>query len=272
MLNKVVNKLRYWRGKYGPMGAAKAFARHAQKHLSWFPPGQELLAAAERRLHLHQQRLDFELFDAKHGTDTCGVIPLSELKLEKSAKGSFWYEASSPAIFRQLMAALAIPFGDFEFVDYGSGKGRVLMLAAEHGFRKVTGLEFSPELVEVARRNADIFNRGRAKPVVIELLHMDAADYVLPDVPLVLFFFCPFKGDLLDRVLANITASYARKPRPLILVFNGRNARSITKFCATGFNYREVSLQRDPTRFVHYRGLIFTAPTGSPNGNQKVDF
>jgi SAM-dependent methyltransferase len=108
--------------------------------------------------------------------------------------GCLWYEAASPVIFRQFMAALEIPFDDFEFVDYGSGKGRVLMLAAEQGFRKATGIEFAGELVEVARKNVEIFNRSRAKPAIIESRRMDAKDYVLPDVPLVLFFFQPVQG------------------------------------------------------------------------------
>jgi hypothetical protein len=86
----------------------------------------------------------------------------------------------------------------------------------------------------------------------------------LPDVPLVLFFFSPFRDTVLDRVLSNITASHAQNPRPLFLVFNGRNPESIERFRATGFACREVSLQRDPTRFIHYRGLIFAALTESP--------
>ncbi len=260
----MLNRLR-WREKYGLIGAARAIASHAKKQLGWFPPGQKLLSVAKKRLALHQQRLDFQLFDAKHGTDTSGVIPLFDLKVaESEAAGCIWYEAASPVIFRQLMAALEIPFGGFEFVDYGSGKGRMLMLAAEQGFRKATGIEFAVELVEVARKNAEIFNRGRAKPTVIETLHMDARDYILPDVPLVLFFFSPFRGAVLDRVLANITASHARNPRPLFLVFNGRNPESIERFRATGFACREVSLQRDPTRFIHYRGLIFAASHQEP--------
>jgi SAM-dependent methyltransferase len=250
-----------WREKYGLIGGARAVAKQAKKQLGWFPPGQKVFAAAQRRIDLLQLRLDSQLFDAKHGTDTSGVISLSKLKLAKSATlGCIRYEAASPLIFRQLMAALEIPFGDFEFVDYGSGKGRVLMLAAQQGFRKATGIEFAAELVEVARKNADIFNRGRAMPTAIETLHMDARDYMLPDVPLVLFFFSPFRGAVLDRVLANITASYRRHPRPLFLVFNGWNPKSIERFCATGFACREVSLQRDPTRFIHYRGLIFAVP------------
>lgn len=258
----MLDKVRSWREQYGPMGAARAFAAYAKRRLRWFPPGRLLANAAKQRLNRRQQRLDFQVFDAEHGTDTSGVVQLAALGLRgMRAAGCLHYEAASPAIFRQLMAALEIPFADFAFVDYGSGKGRLLMLAAELGFRRAIGIEFAAELVAVAQKNAEIFNRARAKPTAIETLHMDARDYVLPDVPLVLYFFSPFKDAVLDRVLSNITASYAKNPRPIFLVFNGRNPESIEKFRATGFACREVSLRRDPTRFKHYRGLIFAAPT-----------
>ncbi len=264
----MLKKLWALREKYGLMGTARNVASHAKKQLDWFPPGRKFFTAAEQRLDRRQQRLDFQLFDAEHGTDTSGVIPLSNLALaDNPTPGCLWYEAASPVIFRQLMAALEIPFGDFAFVDYGSGKGRLLMLAAEKGFRKATGIEFAAKLVEVARRNAEIFNSGRVTTTPIETLHMDARDYILPDEPLVLFFFSPFLGAMLDRVLANITASYARNPRPLYLVFNGRSKKSIEKFRATGFSAREASLERDRTRFIHYRGFIFAAAhRGSESG------
>jgi hypothetical protein len=73
----------------------------------------------------------------------------------------------------------------------------------------------SPLLVGVARRNAEIFNRGRVTPTAIETLHMDPRDYVLPDVPLVLFFFSPFKGAVLDRANQHHRVLRAKSPPAL---------------------------------------------------------
>lgn len=261
----MIQKLRYWSGKYSARGALKTLAHNAGKKFHRLPPVRAACAAVIRRLDEQQLRLDHELFDAHHGTDTGGVIALTDLKLANTSPAECnWYEGASPRIIQQLFDALDIPFGEFDFVDFGSGKGRVLMLAAERGFRKSIGVEFAGDLVEVARKNAEIFNRRRAVPASIESLHMDAMDYVLPDVPLVIYFYCPFFGAVLDRVLANITASHARNPRPIILLFNGQNAVVIGKFRATGFTEREVNLVRDPTRFIHYRGIIYTAPDRRP--------
>jgi hypothetical protein len=261
----MIKKLSYVLRKYSARGAVKTAAQFAQKKSGWCPPARAACAAVVRHLDQQQLRMDHALFDALHGTDTGGVIALADLKLVNSATAEcYWYEGASPSIIRQLFGALTIPFGEFDFVDFGSGKGRVLMLAAEQGFRRSIGVEFAGDLVEVARKNAEIFNSRRSKPAIIESLHMDAMDYVLPDKPLVIYFYCPFYGAVMDRVLANITSSHARNPRPIILLFNGQNEAVIEKFRATGFTEREIHLQRDPTRFIHYRGLIFISPNRSP--------
>jgi hypothetical protein len=61
-------------------------------------------------------------------------------------------------------------------------------------------------------------------------------------------------------VLGNIKASQARHPRPIHLLFNGQNPDVIAQFKKLGFPCREIKLKRDRTRFLHYRGLIFSAP------------
>jgi tRNA1(Val) A37 N6-methylase TrmN6 len=46
-------------------------------------------------------------------------------------------------------------------VDYVSGMGKVLLLAARYPFRRVTGMEFSAELHKIAERN----HQGQKLPV-----------------------------------------------------------------------------------------------------------
>ena len=54
--------------------------------------------------------------------------------------------AIEPARFRKVLASLQIAFHDYTFIDFGSGKGRALLLASEFPFKRIIGLEFSPEL------------------------------------------------------------------------------------------------------------------------------
>jgi hypothetical protein len=48
---------------------------------------------------------------------------------------------------------------DFTFTDFGSGEGRVLLIAAGLPFRAVVGVEFSAELNEIASRISYVFRR-----------------------------------------------------------------------------------------------------------------
>ena len=51
------------------------------------------------------------------------------------------------------MARLDVDHSEFTFVDYGLGKGRVLMLATEYPFKRIVGVEFSESLDRTARQN-----------------------------------------------------------------------------------------------------------------------
>lgn len=41
------------------------------------------------------------------------------------------------------------------FLDYGSGKGRALIMAAQYPFRRILGVEFSPQLSLIASQNIE---------------------------------------------------------------------------------------------------------------------
>ena len=58
---------------------------------------------------------------------------------------------TDPALFREMVGRLPIRHDDFVFIDFGSGKGRCLLLATEWPFRRIVGVELSAELNHVAR-------------------------------------------------------------------------------------------------------------------------
>ena len=63
------------------------------------------------------------------------------------------YQATEPALFQEMMAALRVDFAEFLFIDLGSGKGRTLLMASEYPFRKILGVELLPELNQIAQEN-----------------------------------------------------------------------------------------------------------------------
>jgi len=85
-------------------------------------------------------------FDRRFGVSTSGKIPLSALNIDLDNKAAgMRYEPTAPSAFSEMMAA-ALPqkmFPRATFIDIGCGRGRVLLMAAEHGFRKIIGIDFA---------------------------------------------------------------------------------------------------------------------------------
>jgi hypothetical protein len=91
---------------------------------------------------LRWRRRDKE-FDRRFGVDTAGTIPLSALDVEDANwEFGFAYEPTDPKFFKAIVGELPIQFEEFTFVDVGSGKGRVLLLAAEFPLEKFLAWKF----------------------------------------------------------------------------------------------------------------------------------
>jgi SAM-dependent methyltransferase len=157
-------------------------------------------------------------FDRRHGTDTSSFAELKSLGIASANKcHGERYQPSPVYSLQRLLKRLAISYPDFSFIDFGSGKGRTLLVASELPFKQVIGVEFGAELHVQAERNISRYGRRAAGQV--RAIHADATQFVLPDNDLVLYFFNPFNQAVLDEVLANINASLRAKPRKIILVY-----------------------------------------------------
>lgn len=164
-------------------------------------------------------------FDWRYGTDTVSRIYQADLVFDHpNKKSAHPYIPTRGRSFNKLMAALALP-GEGIFVDYGSGKGKILMLASRFGFSRVVGLEFSEELHRVALANVKKWEE-RTGCQSIEPILCDASSHVLRDDENVLYFFNPFEQDVLDGCLRQIENSLARNPRHIwVIYFDPRFSR-----------------------------------------------
>jgi predicted RNA methylase len=150
------------------------------------------------------------LFDLRHRVETVAPIELSALSVpDKKRSVSSRYQGTDPRLVEEIFAKLPQAATESTFVDYGCGKGRVLILAALHGFKRVIGVEFAPELAEISRRNM-----SRIAPpshaASFEVFQGDAADFSPPPGPLTVFLYNPFHGETLTRV-ARILQIHARR-------------------------------------------------------------
>jgi SAM-dependent methyltransferase len=164
------------------------------------------------------EKIAIHSFDARHGTDTSTFAALDGLAIASDNKRhGERYQPSPVHSLRQVLRRLAIRHADFSFVDFGSGKGRALLIAGELPFRRVIGVEFSAELHGRAEQNIVRYRRRAASEVAA--VHADATQFKLPAGDLVLYFFNPFAHAVLHQVLTNINAALRTQSRKVILIY-----------------------------------------------------
>ena len=163
-------------------------------------------------------------FDQEHGVETDGDLDgwtyLSDLEIPSSN----WihgnnYAPIEPARFHAILAGLQLKFEDFVFVDFGSGKGRALLMASEFPFKRIVGIEFSPELHSVALANL-VKDRGiNRRCDSVESLCMDFLEFPLPPESSAFFFFDPCDESVLAKILTKISQSLWANPRELYVIY-----------------------------------------------------
>jgi predicted RNA methylase len=113
-----------------------------------------------------------------------------------------------------------VPFSSEDvFVDFGSGKGRIVYLAARYPLKKIIGVEVVESLNEIARENIRK-NIRRLRCKDITLVTMDVMDFDVPDDMTIAYFFNPFVNTIFTTVMDNILRSLNKNPRTLWIIYN----------------------------------------------------
>jgi len=199
-------------------------------------------------------------FDRKFGIDTSGLRGIKELDVTAEQKTSgIHYEPTPVPALRAMLRSIPIDHSKFTFVDYGSGKGRVLLLASEYPYRAIIGVEAAPSLHAAALDNIEKWGRRDHLCADIRSICVDARNFPLPDGALVLFFFTPFLSPVVDRVVDNIRQSFDRNARSIRIVYYGTNTHFIGHLSRLGFARREIYSKRPLSARAHYRGHLFSS-------------
>jgi len=160
------------------------------------------------------------LFDLHYGTDTRRWVDVEELDTHSENKShAVRYQATKARPFLKMIRSLALP-KESVFVDLGSGKGRVLLLAAHHGFKRVVGVEFSPQLCSLARKNITTFSKVADLCSPIDVVEADVTGFEIAADLNIFYLYNPFDPPVLSKVLDNIRRSVESAPRKLWLIYN----------------------------------------------------
>lgn|SRR5690242_13208500 len=130
------------------------------------------------------------------------------------------YQATDPALFEEMIARLPIDLSRFDFIDVGSGKGRVPLMAAQYPFRRIIGIELLPELHRTAVKNVEKLRALNDLGRNIELLQMDANEFDFPLHPTVVYLFNPLPEESLEKFFIRLSASLEQKPREVWIIYH----------------------------------------------------
>ena len=148
-------------------------------------------------------------FDRVYGTETSEIREIGSLDIQsENSRTAVRYQPSSERSIRDLIefAKVGLDLSDFAFVDFGSGKGRVLIVAAQYPFAEVIGVEFSPELNEIAAANISQLPHEIANHNRIRLVCTDAVKFDPPQSNLVCYFYNPFGKPVMAQVAKRLAA------------------------------------------------------------------
>ncbi len=104
------------------------------------------------------------------------------------------------------------------FLDMGCGKGRALCVAAQHGFKKVTGIDLSKDLCTIAVENC-IKTKEKISNLQFNIINNDAFYFEIPDDVDCIFLFNPFDEIIMSAVVNNIFESLDNNPRKIRIIY-----------------------------------------------------
>ncbi len=156
------------------------------------------------------------LYDYLNGVDTFSPVPREEIFDDSIVEQSNRYVPSTFDLIKSSINLIqdSLDLSESKFVDYGSGKGKVLIGGSKFPFKKLIGIEYSDKLHNIASNN--IRKLGLENRVV--LYNSDATQFCPSENDRVLYFFNPFMGELLDNCLKNIVNNRV-KDKPKFLIY-----------------------------------------------------
>jgi 16S rRNA G966 N2-methylase RsmD len=189
-------------------------------------------------------------FEKWYGTNTSEIIEVQDLDItQRHKKHSFRYQPTRVRHFNKLMKILDLPAVSV-FVDLGSGKGRVLLMASRYGFKRIVGIEVSPQLCKIARDNVSIYEKRLKRPLNVTVVESDVLQYSISDDENVFYFFKPFDDYMMEKIIEKIKNSLLRNPRKVWLIFNNFQYNELIETDQQFERFREFAY--GGTEFVVY--------------------
>lgn len=136
----------------------------------------------------------------------------------EQAKHYHYYEATPYPIIHALFKAYTLSPTD-NFVDFGSGKGRLLYYVHYHFQSTVTGIEMNEYLYQKTIKNKrNYFKKMKESINPIKVKCSLAENYKIKANDNIFYFFNPFSLEIFKQVIQNILLSVEHFPRKVDVI------------------------------------------------------
>ncbi len=158
-------------------------------------------------------------FDGTYQTDTRYYAAEETDFHAGQPEHNYGYDPIRVSTFQRALRDLPIRYEECVFVDFGSGKGRALLLASHFPFKKILGVEIIPQLHEIACKNIRIYKSEWQKCSNTESICAEASVFPIPEEKAVFYFFNPFGRNVMSQVLTNIERALQRFRREIFIIY-----------------------------------------------------
>ena len=175
-----------------------------------------------RKLKAKRVSYSVDEFDQKYNVETTNIVYTGELKTKsKNWKYASRYQPMPNFSLQNILTSFHIANSEYTFIDLGSGKGRVVLLASMLPFKEIIGVEFSGALNNIAKINISKFPEDLQLCKNIKMIEMDAVEYLFPNPheKFILFMNNPFENYIMEKVIENFSKSFFMNPRQLIIIY-----------------------------------------------------
>lgn len=157
--------------------------------------------------------------EKKYGIDTTGINKLKRLSVKgDDKKHASIYQGANYYLLDKAFTFLIEEKAAGTLVDFGSGKGRIMAVAAFYGFSNIKGIEFAPALSAVAEKNLQL-SRLKHPDTNFLIITENAVHYQIEKEDCIFFFFNPFDEKIVLQVVKNILQSLKKYPRKIFVVY-----------------------------------------------------
>jgi len=186
--------------------------------------------------------------EKKYQLHTVKVDRLQHEKIKSAnLKHASIYQATNYFLIEHAFDFLKNQEANLHLVDYGSGKGRIMVVAAYYSFKKITGIDFSQSLCNEAEINIERI-KSLFPSTDFQIICDDAVNYSIKNEDNVFFFFNPFDEVVMLQVVKNILASWRKNEKKIYIIYINPLHKEI--FLSAGFEEEYYFRKMEYLEFV----------------------